>query len=145
MEKTEHMGYEIRFDEKTEDWYFMHDNHRVEKKSLKELKAGIDKMKKKAFERFTILVRAGWGARERNGIVPATVTSLTPDGRVWISYQDGGRERLSGGEYIYEDSPENRAKIAEMKAMEKEVEKLEAKKEKVEKSLKKIDRKLVTL
>lgn len=142
-EKQVYNGFGVFFDEKHEVW-FAHvgedgkdagvrsDDTRLEDASLKKLKERLDIIKRRKFERRPVLVRKGGRYRYGGGrdekyepqYEEGTMTSVSPSGVVYVvpkgdKHPDKYRIHTYGandkGEIeVYEDTPENRATIAEI-------------------------------
>lgn len=76
----------------------------------------IDRMLKQKFERADVILPR-YGYRKENGeIIEGTLTSITDDGSVWVTYKKptsfSTRAKINDG--VYFDTPENRKIIEEL-------------------------------
>ena len=150
MESIEHNGFTIKFDEQKEEWWTSiksdDGQETVSDPSLKKMREYIDKLQKKTFKRIPIFVHIN---RYRSGreetYLPhygeATITSVSPNGNAY--YVEKGRkhsskEGLRYG-YLYEDTPDNRAAIAEYEKCAQEVHGAEKRERAAQDKIKKID------
>jgi len=136
-------GFNIRFDEKEEVWYALvsedgtesdvsSPDTRVQDASLKKLKERLDLIKRKKFERRKVLIqvshryRYGGGRDEKYDLqfTEGVMTSVSPNGTVWVvpkgeKHPEKFRIHVYSSDDIgqidvYEDTPENRAIIAQI-------------------------------
>lgn len=105
-------GYEVEFNESKDLWQAGIDGEtEFENQSLKEIKKLIDKQAKKKFQRVKIFVQKHpYDYPSELKIV--TLTSLSIDGSLWITDEDGEREKIISRDDGYVYNEKNR-KIAE--------------------------------
>jgi len=122
-EVMRYKGYDIKYRENRDIFYAEDDdgNDVLEKPTIPLLKKAIDAHRKKKFERV--------GAFQVNGefLRKCTVTSISPDGDIWISYKEDGtnhREKVWRKHDLYVDNTHNRLFVTRYNDIQKKINKL---------------------
>lgn len=134
----EYRGTKLYFDEKDEKWYYLDAGERIESKSIAELKRWIDKKLKGDFERIPVLChQSRWGG-ERDEIVKGEITSVSPDGDVWL--KRGAKDHAQKcRETVYAYTEKNLAIFAEFKAEKKKQQEAEDRADKLLASMEEVN------
>lgn len=143
INKQDYNGFEVGFNTDSEMWYALVDEEGKQAKynspdtltedaSLKKLKERLDLIKRKKFERRPVLIlnnryRHGGGEDKKyeSQYAEGTMTSVSPNGTVWVvkkgekspeKHHISNYSTLDKGtlDSVYEDTPKNRAIIAEI-------------------------------
>lgn len=142
MKEEIYNGFKISFDEKKEVWYanisedgsdanLSSPETRNEDSSLKKLKEKLDLIKRRKFARRNVLIRAPGRYRRGGGMddkytpeyIEGTMTSVGPNGYVYVvpkgskhpeKFRIGNASWDNGEIDVYDDTPDNRALIAEI-------------------------------
>jgi hypothetical protein len=127
--KTEYRGIVIEFDVSSEEWCCELAERKYRKVTLADTKKKIDAFLKteNAFTRITaIWFGRGYAYAGREFGGPLTITSVTPEGEVWVF--TGQRSKVGTKErgYLCADTPANREIIDKIRGMEQEIKAIEA-------------------
>lgn len=155
MEKETYNGFEIRFEEKNEEWVAYievegaTEKQRIANTSIKKLKETLDKLKRNAFARVPCFVRTShhrMGGGKDEKYLPyyteATITSVSPNGNAWVvqkGKKTAERHGLRWSDDIIEDTPQNRKLIAQYEEQSEIEFHAEKKQVKLREQFKKID------
>lgn len=134
MKIIDYKGFEIEYYE-FEDKFTIKSNYDIKKQTLSEVKDYIDRITKKDFKRFNVLVRA---YNYKEGYQEAEVTSITEEGDYWIVYKDGQREKKhKSGVFVLNEN--NVKLIKEISELRKNVGELNTKINTLENNMEKIN------
>lgn len=114
------------------------DTYNNDKPTLLKTMESIDRILKTKFEKADVII-PHWGyGKDKGEIREATLTSITEDGNVWVSYKQktGFRSREKMGANVLFDTPENREIIDAIFAIMEEKRKHDEKIEQEIKALK---------
>ena len=134
--KLEYKGFEIRYEESSNEWVVFASFSRVGRyESLIKARDAADRRIKEAskIEPFNGFVSRG---RYDGTYKKVKITSINEKGEAWIT---DGKGRSKHGEEIYKDTPENEAAIEKIHALNKEISKLEAERSNLKYGLEKVD------
>lgn len=120
--RTEYKDKTIEFDDEREIFVYKEGGDEIySHASMKEVKKFIDKIVKGEFKRIPVYVSARWNRIEWE---EAEITSITPNGEVWVTTKGRTWRKVSRSEIALK-TEDNKKVIEKIAKMHKEAEKLE--------------------
>jgi hypothetical protein len=129
--EQEYRGHKIRFNERKEVWECRvkvpqgDDYTDISDASLATVKKFVDKILKKSFKRVRVFAEKphSWSYQKdtRPKFITAEITSISPDGDIFIVYQ-GEKTARKVRCQIWEDTPANAKLVAKINLLDKKVE-----------------------
>jgi len=137
--QVEYRGHNIVFETMSERWTVDTPHGSYSHMDIGQVKKFCDKAQKSKINGL-IVIKSGGVYASGIGFNAVKVTSVTPEGEIWISHVKGGRrEKLWKGDSLIKNSAKNKVVIKQIVELKGQIEKLRDLTFKLEEQLEKID------